>query len=29
MNYSIVVMFHEIHSSVWFNEVISAFGKEI
>jgi len=27
MNYSIVVMFHEIHSSVWFNEVLVHLGK--
>jgi len=28
MNYSIVVMFHEIHSSVWFNEVLVHLGKK-
>jgi len=27
MNYSIVVIFHEIHSSVWFNEILVHLGK--
>jgi len=27
MNYSIVVVFHEIHSSVWFKEVLVHLGK--